>query len=509
MLSNRQKLTAARVGSLILLSTFSWRSFPAQSDARTTEPPSAKAAALTDGPSFNQWKAACDKLPSNRVLQGRMPAKDLLPLSRFRELDDLLTTLFDQCKTGALSRTNLWLDELPTTAGFFNTSAAYFLKSEKQRAAGGDPTAVLFQPFAQKLVVPEKAEVFFHADFHGDVRSLLADLGWLNEHGYLGDFKIKRPDFYMVFLGDYTDRGSYGIEVLYTLFRLKVANPDQVFLARGNHEEYSLQSRYGFLNEGRLKYGAQFDAKKVVRAYDFLPVVLYLGCGDNFIQCNHGGMEPGFNPRQLLDAPGNVRFQFLGTLHQHQFIATHPQWFAGVDTGSAQLAERSLQDFRPEDPINPLTLGFMWNDFSLLATEPQFAIDPGRAYVYGQKASQFLLQKGSSETKHLQAVFRGHQQSSAPNPMMRRLIACRGVFRHWQEQDSSALLNADSRTLEKVLESGDQRPIPPGSVWTFNVSPDSVYGEGCGYTFDAFGILKTARDFADWRFRVVNLTVGH
>ena len=47
-------------------------------------------------------------------------------------------------------------------------------------------------------------------------------------------------------------------------------------------------------------------------------------------------------------------------------------------------------------------------------------------------------------------------------------------------------------------------PVP---VWTFNVSPDSVYGEGNHYTFDAFGILSTARKFADWRLRVVNVQI--
>ena len=35
------------------------------------------------------------------------------------------------------------------------------------------------------------------------------------------------------------------------------------------------------------------------------------------------------------------------------------------------------------------------------------------------------------------------------------------------------------------------------SLWTFNVSPDSMYGEACVYNFDAFGILKLSLNFAD------------
>src|SRR5207244_16068 len=136
-----------------------------------------------------------------------------------------------------------------------------------------------------KLVIPPDSEVFFHADLHGDVHSLIADLTWLNEHGELKGFRIVRPNFFMIFLGDYTDRGAYGVEVLYTLFQLRIANPTQMFMVRGNHEEVSLQSRYGFLEEGRGKYGGEFDARKLMRAYDFLPVAIYLGSGDNFIQC--------------------------------------------------------------------------------------------------------------------------------------------------------------------------------------------------------------------------------
>src|SRR5437868_8246546 len=131
-------------------------------------------------------------------------------------------------------------------------------------------------------MVPEGSEVFFHADLHGDIRSLLVEVAWLNEHGFLRDFSVARTNFYLVFLGDYTDRGAYGVEVLYTLLRLKLANPEKVFLLRGNHEEASMHTRYGFFEEGQAKYGAKFEERKVVRAYDFLSVVLYLGSGGNF-----------------------------------------------------------------------------------------------------------------------------------------------------------------------------------------------------------------------------------
>ena len=365
-----------------------------------------------------------------------------------------------------------------------------------------------FQPFAQKLSVPPESEVFFRGDLHGDVQSILTDLEWLNSQKYLKGFEITRTNFYMLFLGDYTDRGMYGTEVLYTIFRLKLANPDRVFFARGNHEDISLQARYGYLHEGRAKFGANFNVgiTKVARAYDFLPVVIYLESGANAIQCNHGGMEPGYDPRPLLEADGSLRYQLLGKVKQQEFLTRHPGWSATFTSSGRDLARRNFQDFEPKDPVSPMVLGFMWNDFSVVSDEAQFALDPDRAFIFGVNATQYILQNASSPKRKLQAVFRAHQHSSQLTPMMRRLVASSGVHRHWQSKDSIALLEATPQELKKHIEQGEIRTIPTGSVWTFNVSPDSAYGEGCGFTFDTFGILKPAPDFENWRLRIINVT---
>lgn len=475
----------------------------------------AQAVALESGrPSFDEWRNACAKLPSNRALRGRMPPKDLLPLRSFDEIDSALADFFQQSKEGALGQTNHWVGT-PPSAPFFNTETAYFLNPKAPAAALvkpfvsrlGTPPAPPFQPFAAKVQVSEAAEIFFHADLHGDIRSLMGDLTWLNHEGYLDGFRIRKPAFYMVLLGDYTDRGRYSIEVFYTLLRLKLANPDRLFLLRGNHEDISMAATYGFFTEGNFKYGAAFDAVKVARAYDFLPVVLYLGTAGNYIQCQHGGMEPGFDPRALLDAPGETAFQLLADLNERGFLDSHPAWTQPWAEPARDLIQNVARDFRPDDPVSPSVLGFMWNDFSVLPGEPAFSIFPGRAYVYGPEATRFLLKAAQTRRSALQAVFRGHQQSAQPDPMMNRLLASHGVFRHWQAAESTVGSRASIDELSKNLETEPSRAVPAGSVWTFNVSPDSVYGQGNHYTFDAFGILRTAKSFADWRLKVYNLEI--
>jgi hypothetical protein len=301
--------------------------------------------------SFEEWKSACAKTPSNRALGEQMPPRNLLPLSGFGELDSVLNEFFEQCKGQSLGQTNRWVGTVPSADAFFNTESAYFLAPTspaydiaehfipRPRNAKSAPP---FQPFAARLRLDAGAEIFFHADYHGDIRSLISDLTWLNKEGYLDGFKIAKPQFNMVFLGDYADRGRYGVEVFYTLLRLKLANPDSVFLLRGNHEEITIAAKYGFLSEGILKYGAAFDAQKVARAYDFLPVVLYVGTAGSFIQCHHGGMEPGFDPRALLDSPGNLAFQFLSELNQRSFLDAHPDWTKPWTGPSRSLIRNAL-----------------------------------------------------------------------------------------------------------------------------------------------------------------------
>lgn len=463
----------------------------------STEPaPAAGRSTSTVYPRFSDWKAACDKLPSNRALKLRLPPREALPLKRFGELREAVDEFCVLSQTGELARASAWLGDAPRRDHFFNTEAAYFLRP-----------AIPFQPFAQRLVVPAGAQVLFHGDLHGDIHSLIAWLSWLNEHGYLQGFTLARPETYLVMLGDYTDRGVYGVEVLYTILRLKLANPERVVLVRGNHEDWSLAARYGFLAEGQGKYGREFDARRVMRLYDFMPVVLYLGCGTNFIQCNHGGMEPGFDPRRLLEAPEPARFQFLGPLRQAQFVQAHAPWIKGLPEEARRVAERALTDFVPQDPTTPSVLGFMWNDFTVASGEVDLAIDPGRALVYGQELTRLILEHASTPQRRVHAVFRAHQHANVLTPVMRRLKASKGVYRHWQPPDTTALLDADPNLLSRRLESGPERAVPPNSVWTFNVSPDSVYGAGCDFSFDTFGILTLAEDVAAWRLRVVNLTV--
>ena len=75
-----------------------------------------------------------------------------------------------------------------------------------------------------------QSPAYVFGDVHGNMQDLLAfgSTMWpLGMHLTPGTF---------LFLGDYVDRGLYGIEILTYIFAQKVMLPEKVFLLRGNHE---------------------------------------------------------------------------------------------------------------------------------------------------------------------------------------------------------------------------------------------------------------------------------
>ena len=450
-------------------------------------------------PTFFSWKTACDKLPSNRLLLGQnVGAKLPTALPEFKPVAEALNATFELFKTGTMNAESNWVGEKPNDNEFFNAQRAYFLRPP-----------IPFQPFAQKLTAPAGSEIIFHGDFHGDIHSFITMLDSLNKAGTLDGFRLVKPNAYMVFLGDYTDRGNFGIEVLYTMLRLKLANPENVFMARGNHEDVQMIASYGFLAECQKKYARQFNPGLIARLYDFFPVVIYVGSGEDFIQCNHGGMEPGYLPGLLLDAKPNIAFQLLNDMKGGRFLKKYPKLLDVVDPVMESYIKANVRDYVPVSPMQPIINGFMWNDFTVFAEEPGLSYKSGRGFVYGKSGTRIVLDASAGSKSKVRGVFRAHQHSSGVNPMMRRLIAGKGVFRHWHESDSLAKANVSAAVLHAdcKLEHGVNRKLKDGFVWTFNVAPDSYYGVGNAYKFDTYGILMTANKFVDWNLRVVNQIV--
>jgi len=413
-------------------------------------------------PTFCAWQNACNLLPrfnsrSENTYQTPLHAELFV-----QEIDTFLMTMRYQIDK------NNWI----------NGSKPVYL-------------ADAFQAYAEKIILPTDAVIAIHGDLHGDVHSVNRFIKTCAQRGFLDEkdpFKITNKNFYMLFLGDYVDRGWYGSEVLYTILRLKNENPDNVFMVRGNHEDVELNSRCRFGTEMARKFSDPSVIKKINQVYNSLPVVFYLGTGKegyyNIIQCCHGGIEVGFNPQKLLESKH---------LHAGITIAHLAQKSGFNHICCAQTSH--LQHCFQDKPI-ATSNGFMWSDFIVDPHTP-LALSPrdgfaGTMFAYGQSCTKQLLKAWSGKSYRLRSIFRAHQHGD--EDMRNRILNIdklshpldRGIGKLWIQDTIHAQLPSLLTDVAAV---------------TFCVAPDT----GFGWPIHSFGLLHVALDYTDWRLENIIL----
>lgn len=173
-------------------------------------------------------------------------------------------------------------------------------------------------------------------DIHGDLQTLIMILKDVDYERTLSNPRNK-----LIFLGDYVDRGSNSIGVLYTVCCLKLKFPDSVLLMRGNHEApldfpffshnlpNELTRRYG-RNLGKLIYD-----DKIIPFFQMLILIILI-------------------KRQLLIVHGGLPTdrEFLGKLHSEKEleVVARQQLFGNA------LTEEILWN----DPVEYIRSGQDW-----------------------------------------------------------------------------------------------------------------------------------------------------
>lgn len=362
-----------------------------------------------------------------------------------------------------------------------------------------------FTPYAQKIDADSGTVFVMRGDIHGDIFSVVEELAYLKKQGYIDDyFNIINPQMYLVFLGDFVDRGQYGPEVVYILMRLKIANPEQVILVRGNHDDTYQNKKCWALGDFHAQINAKFEhdstkelmpSYQIDRFYDLLPVVLYIGCNHNYIQCCHGGIEPGYLPGGLLDAV-DKSYQLIGEICRKNILKYLQQPAKGEYDHFTKIKNKNINlEWNCFDPsvvkCPTAQFGLLWNDFDYDDSGEgiQYQHEWARPLMFGKNMTKAILKAQSSPTNFVHAIFRGHQHNASE--MFKQLKAHSGVLNMWN-------LPTMTRLKKVVL----------GTVWTFNAAPDQpaagIYND---YGFDAFVVLKVQNNYSDWDMHVVNIQI--
>lgn len=401
--------------------------------------------------------------------------KPIFSAQEFQELADDFINIF---RDGMFNQTQLWINHEKPSAQFFippSLNTGYFNSYKYAHV--------------QRKTISSTDQVCFVGDIHGSIHSVIRILWRLVQLGKIADdFTIIDPKFYMVFNGDFVDRGRYGIEVWYTLMQLKKANKDRVFLLRGNHEDTHIQSRMGFagtrhwsgytnLQSGELYSKFNDDAVQLKLTIDrlcsLLPHALYLGSGSNtqryYFQCCHGGIEPGFNPSMILSSSKDF-FQLI------------PQ----------------------RGDINCYH-GFNWSDFCQHG-DGQIHDNETRCcgYVADVVATQKYLDSINTQLMpahtSLVGFMRGHQDMT---------FGCKMLFK--PEKFNSGRYTGSFKNgpyhWTDVVTLEDQKKPSFGLASYVQIYTFSTAAEGQGVPYDCFGILKMGTTFQNCSLDVYEIAL--
>ncbi|XP_038560676.1 serine/threonine-protein phosphatase with EF-hands 2 [Micropterus salmoides] len=136
-------------------------------------------------------------------------------------------------------------------------------------------------PNINRISTCHSKEITICGDLHGQLEDLLL-IFYKN-----GMPSLEKP---YLFNGDFVDRGKDSIEILIILFSFMLVYPSDVYLNRGNHEDYIVNLRYGFTKEVLTKY--KMHGKRILKLlqkiFSWLPLATVI---DQKVFVLHGGIS--------------------------------------------------------------------------------------------------------------------------------------------------------------------------------------------------------------------------
>jgi len=202
----------------------------------------------------------------------------------------------------------------------------------------------------------------------------------------------------VVFLGDYVDRGSTGIENLGLITSMFLEDPFRVIMLRGNHESPLTNPYYGFLDEVTEKLGtAGYEQFK-----DFFQAMPYAVTVNNYL-CVHGGIATS-----LEDV--------------------------------SEIAGLPHPDLNPDDPV---AFQLLWNDPRDMIEGFIPSVRGEGAYYFGNDVTERFLARN-----FLKGIIRGHEVVDGFRDDMDGKVIT--VFSSRYHNSSAGILILDQDKMERV-----------------------------------------------------------
>lgn len=275
--------------------------------------------------------------------------------------------------------------------------------------------------FMEKHDLPAGSEIAVIGDIHGNGLRLDLTFKSLQQQGFLDEHYQCKLGKYVVFLGDYVDRGSNNLKVLEMVMAFKLENPLHVFLLRGNHEDVkTVQSHQAFYTQHDPKYVRYLsdsdNVGKLQQLYQKLPVAVYLGERNQtsqpseYMQFCHGLFHLYTDPQKLLAAPelhASLVVKEENTWSE-RIELIKKSWFFGNDENTIKTMKQYLAICKLEElakEIKPKLQDIYWLD-----VDKQQDLNKAERKKISPEYAKAYLRVSSSNNFKVKQIIRGHQQ---------------------------------------------------------------------------------------------------
>jgi hypothetical protein len=159
------------------------------------------------------------------------------------------------------------------SASFFATLLDDVTNYRAKRGWQGD--------FIQKIEVKESSKLVVFGPVQGAYHGLVRYFEKLKELGIMDEnLVIKRPDYYLIFLGNVVNRSPYTLEIFSILLELLKKNPENVVYLKGTNEYADYWKQHTLRRELQLKCSHLSSTQtqlehKVDELFNTLPITLY------------------------------------------------------------------------------------------------------------------------------------------------------------------------------------------------------------------------------------------
>ena len=277
-------------------------------------------------------------------------------------------------------------------------------------------------PCIAKLIVPQNTRVEIIGDIHGEMDTMEAIFHSLKNKNLINELMYIPDNARIIFLGDYTDRGDFNLQVLESALILSAKNPDKVFLLKGNHEFDITKQNSEVLAEIKEMERKDIRARNIllsniIKVYEFMPVGMFVGLQGQsqtpFYFLAHGGPDIRYDYSDFLNLHNENLCFWMLTIEDILKTTKTQELFENIYKQIAQNPEiiNALKLYT----IESLAFGFLWNDIiDFSCAFPIFKGHRGPSCIaLGAKFIQYFLESFTNENVKIVGLIRGHQHRLA------------------------------------------------------------------------------------------------